>query len=78
MARNRGRRFSETGFGGNFQASRDGAEEFHYFKIFVFCVAGMLYVATICNFSNVGTSFLLQCLSTYGNSTSNFCYIVDT
>ena len=40
----------------------------------------MLHVATICNFSNVisSTSFLLQCLSIYGNSTSNFYYTVDT
>ena len=80
LARNRGRRFSETGFCGNFLASRDGAEEFHHFKIFALCAPGMLHVATICNFSNVisGTSFLLQCLSTYGNSRSNFCYTTDT
>ena len=38
----------------------------------------MLHVATICNFSNVisGTSFLLQCLTTYGSSIPNICYTV--
>ena len=70
----------ETGFWRNFLASRDGVEEFHHFKIFAFWAPGMLHVATICNFSNVisGTSFLLQCLSTYNNSTPNSSYTVDT
>ena len=80
LARNWGRRFSETGFWGNFLASRDGAEEFHHFKILALWAPDMLQVATICNFSNVisGTSFMLQCLSTYTNNTPNSPFIVAT